>query len=157
MEARLRGPERNAERGRHLRNRLADIDMEHDERAELGIEPPQGGIERFALRDVAFEISGMAEVIDVDRQLDLNGSTPLAAGQPEARTHGQAMDPGLESIGVAQARQVPPRRDQRFLDGIPSQLGIPKDEPGGPAETTDQHAGERGEGVMIAPLRALHE
>ncbi len=43
------------------------------------------------------------------------------------------------------------------MSDFPSELGIPEDEPGGAAEWPDQRAGERGKGVMIAPLRALHE
>jgi hypothetical protein len=155
MQARLGGAQGNVEGGRDLGQGQADVDMQDDEGATLVVEPPEGGIERIALDNLVLEIARVAEILD--RQLHLDRAATFPAGKPETGAHGQAMRPGLEAIGIAKAGKIPPRPDQRLLDGIPGQLWIPKDEPGGPAEAPDQRAGEHGEGVMIAPLRALHE
>jgi hypothetical protein len=155
METRLCGAEGDAECGGNLGQRHAGVDMQDDQRPALGFQPPEGGIERLTLGDLVREVIRVAEILDGER--DLDRTTPLPAGEPEAGANRQAMDPGLETIRIAETGQVPPRSDHRLLDGIPGQLRIPEDEPGGPAESPDQRAGERGKGVMIAPLRALHE
>ena len=67
------------------------------------------------------------------------------------------MQPCVEAIRIAQARQVPPGPDERLLDGILRPVGIAKHESSGGVQATDRGACERGEGVMIAPLCPFHE
>ena len=67
------------------------------------------------------------------------------------------MEPGVETFGTAQRGQVTPGSDERLLDGILGLVGIAQDEPGGGVQPEDRGACQRGEGVMIAPSRSLHE
>ena len=67
------------------------------------------------------------------------------------------MQPGFESIGVAQSRQVPPGANEGLLDGVPCSLGLPEDESCGRVQAIDRGACEHGKGVMIAPPRPFHE
>ena len=69
----------------------------------------------------------------------------------------QAVEPGVEAIGTAQCGQVTPGSDERLLDGVLGLVGIAQDEPGGGVQPEDRGACQRGEGVMIAPSRSLHE
>ena len=69
----------------------------------------------------------------------------------------QAVEPGVETVGAAQPRKVAPSTDERLLDGILGLVGVAKDEPGGGVQSEDRGACQRGEGVMIAPSRSLHE
>ena len=69
----------------------------------------------------------------------------------------QAVEPGVEAVGAAQCGQVTPGSDERLLDGVLGLVGIAQDEPGGGIQPEERGACQRGEGVMIAPSRSLHE
>ena len=69
----------------------------------------------------------------------------------------QTVEPGVEAVGAAQCGQVTPGPDERLLDGVLGLIGIAQDEPGGSVQPEDRGACQRGEGVMIAPSRSLHE
>src|SRR6476620_12608815 len=76
----------------------------------------------------------------------------IAAGVEEER-----VQPGVEAVGVAQSRQVPPAPDERLLDGVLCSIRIPQDESSRGIQTTARGACQHGEGVMIALPRSLHE
>ena len=67
------------------------------------------------------------------------------------------MEPRIEAIRVAQTWQVAPRTDQGLLHGVLGPVGVTEDESCGRVQPTDRGACKRLEGVMIAPLRPLHE
>ena len=69
----------------------------------------------------------------------------------------QPVEPGVEAVGAAQRGQVTPGSDERLLDGVLGLVGVAQDEPGGGVQPEDRGACQRGEGVMIAPSRSLHE
>src|SRR4249920_3890954 len=69
----------------------------------------------------------------------------------------QPVEPGVEAVGAAQGGQVTPGPDERLLDGVLGLVGVAQDEPGGGIQPEDRGACQRGEGVMIAPSRSLHE
>ena len=75
----------------------------------------------------------------------------------EAGIDGQAMEPGVEPVRVAKAREVAPGADERLLDRIARELRVPEDESGGRVQPRDGQVDERGEGVMIAPPRSDDE
>ena len=53
--------------------------------------------------------------------------------------------------------QVSPGRDEAVLDRVSRELVVPKDQVGRRVQPRDGHAGELGEGVMIAVPRSNHE
>ena len=67
------------------------------------------------------------------------------------------MEPGLEEIGIAKRSQLAPGHDQGRLHGVLGQVGVAQD------PTRDRHAsiadlaGEGVEGLLVAPLRSVHE
>jgi len=66
-------------------------------------------------------------------------------------------EPGLESIGIPQASEVAPRPEKRVLDRVAGELRVSKDKTGGRIEASDFSVDERGEGVMVALPRTVHE
>ena len=85
------------------------------------------------------------------------GRRTPAARDVEAGVDGQAMEPGIEPVGVAQARQVSPCPEERLLDRVARELRVPEDEPGRRVQPREGQVDERGEGVMIALPRSLDE
>ena len=67
------------------------------------------------------------------------------------------MKPGVEPVRVAQARKIAPGANERVLDRVARELGVPDDEPSGGVQPRDGQVDERGEGVMIASPCPLDE
>ena len=67
------------------------------------------------------------------------------------------MEPGVEPVRVAQAREVAPGSDVCLLDRVSRELLVPEDEAGDSLQPRDGRADEHGEGVMIAPPCPLDE
>ena len=129
--------------------------MEDDERPPRRIEPPKGLVD-----DLAFGYFGRE--IDIGcranlHELDLDRSASATSDRVDAGTHEQSMEPGVEPVRVAKARQVSPGSDESVLDRVSRELAIPEDQPGRSIQPRDGRASELGEGVMIAPLRLLDE
>jgi hypothetical protein len=91
------------------------------------------------------------------RQLDLDRPSSSTAGEVQTGVDGQAMQPGVEPIGLAKPGEVAPGSDQAILDRVACELGVPEDEAGGAVQPHDGSARELGEGVMIAIPRSLDE
>src|SRR5262245_61077767 len=75
----------------------------------------------------------------------------------EATVDEKSVQPGVESIRVAQRAQIAPRPYERLLDRVLGLVGIVQDQPSGAIQPRDRGGRKRGKGVMIAPPRPLHE
>ena len=129
--------------------------MHHDDRALLGLEPLERGIEQVA---VGNDGSDVADNRCVDRQqLDFHRPAATPADHVDAGSEDQAVQPRLEAIGIAQARQTAPGGKEPFLDRVSRELVVPEDQSGRRVQPRDERAGKRGEGVMIASPRPLDE
>src|SRR5215213_1789452 len=73
----------------------------------------------------------------------------------KAGIDGQPIQPRLESSRIPQVRQLSPRGDEGFLDGIAGELRVANDEPCRRAQPDDGRAREDGERVVVAALRSL--
>jgi len=155
MEARLGRPERDAEHARRLGQGQLEVVVEDDERPVLGREMGKDPIDLVAIRDRLGFVGcwGVKDGVD----LDLDGSPTPDPRLIDAGSDDEAMEPGVEPVGVAKSRQVPPGPDQRLLDRVPRELAVPKDQPGSRVEPRDCAGGELSEGVMIAPPGSLDE
>ena len=80
--------------------------------------------------------------LSIEIELDLDDPAAPTAGQVEAGVDGQAMEPGIEPVGITQSRQVAPGPDEGLLDRVAGQLRIPEDEAGGPVQPRGGPAGE---------------
>ena len=115
--------------------------MQDDDRAPLGIEMAEGLVEQFAVGDRGRDVAGRRAV---DRgQLDLDRAAASAARDVDARMDDELAQPGVEPVGVAQRRQVPPGADEPFLDRVARELRVPEDQPGCRVQPGDGRAGKR--------------
>ena len=155
MEPGLRGADRDVERRRHVGQRHPEVEVQDHDRPPLGPQPLEGGVEQVAVGD---EGGHVADRRSVDRrQLDLDRPSAAPANGVDAGSEHQAVEPRLEAIRIAEGGQVPPGADEALLDRVSRELGVPKDQAGRRVQPRDEHAGERGEGVMIASHRSLDE
>lgn len=69
----------------------------------------------------------------------------------------QTIQPGVESIRIAQAPQVAPGIDEGILDRVVRRGVIAEDQSGNRIEPANRNRGKVREGVMIALLRPDHE
>src|SRR5262245_26782837 len=129
--------------------------MHGNDCAVTRIKTPQRGIDELAVRERTCVV-GIRRRID-RAQLDLHRAPSPAPQEVEADVDGEAMQPGLEPVGIAKSRQVPPGADERLLDPIARELGVPEDQAGGRVQPRERRVDEQGKGVMIAPPRAFDE
>ena len=155
MEPRLDRADGDAEGRRDLGQRQPQEVVQDDDRAAGLVEPPHRGVDELAVGERTGHV-GRRRHVD-RRELDLDRAPSSTARLVEARVDGQAIEPGIEPVGVTQPRQVAPGSDERLLDRVAGQLRIPEDEAGGLVQPRDGPAGELGEGVMIASPRSLDE
>lgn len=155
MEPGLRGPERDVQLGGNVGQRQSNEVVEDDDRPPFRFEPAERLVEELALGEIR---SGVANERRGNR---IEGHLVHTAASPprdvEAGMNGQSVEPGIESVEVAQPRQVPPGSNQRLLDRVSRKLTVPEDEAGGSVQSRKGRAGDRGEGVMIAPSRSFDE
>jgi hypothetical protein len=91
------------------------------------------------------------------RELDLDDAPSAFAGLIKTRIDRKSAEPGFEPIGISKLREIPPSSDQRLLDRVACELGVPKDEAGGFVQPHDRRASELREGVMVASTCPLDE
>ena len=88
-------------------------------------------------------------------------STSIEAASPmpseiETGVDGESMEPGVETIRVAQAGQIAPGSDERLLDRVARELRVPEDEASRSVQPRAGRASKHRKGVMIAsPSPAL--
>ncbi len=129
--------------------------MEDDNESLIGIQAPKSTFERLALVRLQRLVAG--DRLVEGGQFDLDGTTLVAPQLVVTGADEESVEPRIESIGIAQAWQVAPRTDQGLLHGVLGPVWVAEDESCGRIQTTDRGACKRLEGVMIAPLRPLHE
>jgi hypothetical protein len=155
MEPGLRRPERDPQLRGDLGQRHPDEVMKDDDGAPFGLEPAEGFVKKLPLGDVRRQVA--AEWFGEGRELDLLDTASPPASNVEARVGCQAIEPGVETIRVAQPGQIAPGSDEGVLDRVSRELAVPEDEAGGGVQPREGSAGDRGKGVMIALPRSLDE
>ena len=84
----------------------------------------------------------------------MTSSTPrLTVGSVD----GQAIEPCIESVRVANGSDVQPSRGQRLLHGVRRRILVVQDQPSDPVESGVGGRGEHGEGIVIAGDRLLDQ
>ena len=129
--------------------------MEDDQGPRLRLEVTEATFQLVTVRR-SRRFVGDAGGVDLG-ELDVEAMPPESARLIDAGADEQAVKPGVESVGAAQRWQVSPGSDERLLDGVLGLVWIAQDEPGGGIQSEDRGASQRGEGVMIAFPRSLHE
>ena len=129
--------------------------MEDDDRSIPLVEPEQDGVHELSVAQGIRGVPGDQGMeighLDLDRTAT---STPCLV---EAGVHGQAMQPRLETVRIAQAPEIAPGAEQGVLDRVARELRVPDDQAGRRVQPRDRAFDELGEGVMIASPRAFDE
>jgi hypothetical protein len=155
MQARLGRPEREPERRGDLRQWQIGVVMEDDEGSLFRLQASEATFKLVALRGQDRRVfdGGALE----RRQFDVE---PMPSRTPclvQTRPDEEAVDPAVERVGVPKRGQITPGPDERVLHRVLRLVRIPKDQSRGGIQTMDRGACQRRKGVMIAPLRSLHE
>ena len=129
--------------------------MQDDEGPLGGLEAQEPALELVAVDDRRLVAGDRG--FDQVRQLDVGPVPPHPSRLIDAGVDEQAVDPGVEPVGIPKRGQITPGADEGVLHRVLGLLEIPKDEPGGGIQAGDRGACQRGEGVMIAVPRSLHE
>jgi hypothetical protein len=129
--------------------------MQDDESPLGGLEAQEPTLELVAVDDRRLMAGDRG--FDQVRQLDIDSVPPYPSGLIDAGIDEQAVDPGVEPVGISKRGQITPGPDEGVLHRVLCLLEIPKDEPGGGIQAGDRGACQLGEGVMIAVPRSLHE
>jgi len=155
MQTGLRGPERDPERGRDFGQRLVEEEMGDDDGPHPRIELAERSLHLVTIHDQRAGIPSR----DLDRRGELDFDDTAATPPQDGQTgpDDDPVDPGIEPVGVAQARQIPPRLDECVLDRVARELRVPEDQASRRVQPRDDPADERGEGVMIALSGPLDE
>ena len=129
--------------------------MEDEDGSLVGGQMAEGPLQ---LVPIGYETGLVADGLGRDRrELDLDRPAPTPANGIEAGIDGQAMDPGVEAVGIAQAGQIAPRPDAGVLDRILREFLVPEDEASDRFEMGDGRADDQGEGIMIASACSFDE
>src|SRR4051794_11113066 len=129
--------------------------MKDDQCPRFGFEAAEAALELVAVRD------GRCHVVrgeEVDRsQFHVDAMAPQPARLIDAGAVEQAVEPGAEAVWIAQRWQPTPGPDEGLLDSVLCSIRVAQDEPRGGIQPEERGVRKRGEGVMIAPSRSLHE
>ena len=155
MQARFRRSQRDPERDGDFRQWQVEIVVKDDQCPRLRLEAAEAAFELVA---VVGDGHAVVERRRIDgSQLDIDAMPPEPARLIDTGADKQPMEPGIKSVGAAQCGQVTPGSDERLLDGVLGLVGVAQNESGGGIQPEERGACQRGEGVMIAPSRSLHE
>jgi hypothetical protein len=93
--------------------------VEDDDRPLLGLEPSERPIELVPVSDRAGVIADRS--IELQRA-HLLGPAALLSTQVRAGVHDEAIEPGVEPIGITQRGKLLPRANERLLHRVLSQV-----------------------------------
>src|SRR4029079_6049677 len=127
-QRRLDAAQRHVQGCGDLRHGKVEVVVEGDRGSLDRVEAPERALERVAIRrgDGCIQDRGAVQL----RERDLEG---MAAARPpqliDARENDEPPQPRLELRRVAQTRQALPGSEQRLLDGVASEVGVPQRQP----------------------------
>ena len=155
MQARFGRAERDADRRCDIGQREVEIVVQDDERPRFRLELRKGALELVAVNDRRRAVRDGRRGDRIDP--DVESVSAETARFVDARSNDEAPCPGVEAIRIPKGGQITPDPDERVLDGVLSLFGVTEDEVGDGSQLGDRGACQLSEGVMIAPLRSLHE
>ena len=124
--------------------------MVDDEHGSLfGGQPAKATLHLIAHRGSVLGVAVLSRVrrrhVDLDKLALLHPSCLPVAGTDE-----QPVEPGVETVGVADGTDMQPGRGERFLDGIGRPVVAAQDQPGSSMQPIERTCGERRKGVVVA-------
>ena len=155
VQAGLGGAQRDADGSRDFGQRHAEEVVQDDDRAMPRIEARECPLEHVAIGELAGQV-GRGRHVD-GCQLDLDDATSTSPHLVETGIDDQSVQPGVEPVRVAQAREIAPGADVRVLDRVACELVVSDDQTSDRVQPHEGQVDERGEGVMIAFPSLLDE
>ncbi len=130
--------------------------MQDEDRPLVGVEPAEPALELIAVGKIQARVGfrGLAVTEAWISMLPSPFRTPCfaIAGSDE-----QAVEPGVEAVGVAETGDVDPGGDERLLGRILGLLLVAEDQPGDDVESVDRDACQLIERIPIPRHRPFHE
>ncbi len=155
VQSRLGGSQRNTHDRRDVGHRQACEVPQHDDSALFGFKVRKQAVELVSVGDCTGRIR--LDIRDDRLELDFDRpATPPADGH-QAGVDEDSVEPGVESLRVAETGQIAPGPQEGVLDHVVCEFAVPDDQPGGRVQPRDGDADKRGEGVMIASPCPLDE
>ena len=133
-------PERDTEGGGRLGQRHPQVVVQDDERARARARAASSARSRRSRSATSEAMSPTVGPSSGVSSTSIGRRRRCRAASMQA-LHGESMEPGVEPVGVAQPRQVPPGPHQRLLDRVARELRVPEDESGGRVQPRDGRAG----------------
>jgi hypothetical protein len=137
--------------GRLVANEVA----EDQDRPLVRLEPPEASIELVSIGDSA-KLVRRGRIVDREH-VQVADPLALPTGLGDADVGEEPMDPGVEPVRIAEARQVTPGDHQRFLQGILGSIDVTKDPMGDREEAATAKADQVDECRLIASLSCYDE
>ena len=134
---------------------VSEVMAQDEDSALLRLQPAERAIHDVAI-DHASELVAARVVIDV-KDLELGVPASVTACVLDAHVREHALEPVVEPVRIAEARQVTPGDHQRVLQGILGPVDVPKDPTSDREQAVDARANQVHEGDPIATLRRDHE
>jgi hypothetical protein len=101
MQSGLRGPDGNTERGGNLRQWQVEVVVKDDDQTLVGVESLKPPVNLIAVIQGARRLGRVMQV--QLHQLDLDWSATVLSKLVVTGSHEEPVEPGIETVGVAQA------------------------------------------------------
>jgi hypothetical protein len=128
--------------------------VEDDRDALIGLQAPEATLQLVAIGGCLAGV-GLRRLEPEDPDLGRAGS--MAPALVGAGIDEQAVQPGVEPIGIAQAGQLSPGLDEGFLDGVLGKWEVAEHEARDPEEAVSGRDREDLEGLVVTALGRLDE
>jgi hypothetical protein len=155
VEAGTDGSRGNSEELGDLGWLVANEVAEDQDRPFIRLEPAEAAIELISVADGQELIRRCRAVDREDEQVRDPLALPAGFGNADIRE--QTVDPGVEPVRIAEARQVTPGDHQRFLQGVLGPVDIPEDPMCNREEAATAKANQVDERRLVALLSRLDE
>ena len=155
VESGPRSPDGDAQGRRDLRQRVAEVVMEDDDRALFRSQPQEGVVEVVAGSDGGGEVRRCRWIHLEDPHA--GDPSTLAAGLHVAGMDDEAVEPGVEAVGIAEGGKVAPRAQQGLLGGILRTVRVAQDPEGERVTAVDDGCRERRERIPVTLPGPLDE
>lgn len=150
------GADRDSQRRRYVGQRKVGVVGEDEDRPLVRGQAGQCPVQLVAQANAFQPVEGWWIVVESERDLD-DPSPAISFGESVTRADQQAMEPGLEAIGVAQPGNVAPSLDERLLDCVLGAIRIAQDQPSRCVQSGDDFPDNEPESFPISSLRSPHE
>ena len=155
MKSRAHRARRSAERVGDLREAVARVVVEHEDRPFVGRQPAEAALQLVTLTDPE-QVVGCGWPID-RQHAKVGRSATLARRVSDADIGDDTVDPRVEPIRIAEPTQVSPGDHQRVLEGILGSIDIAEDPVPEREEPVACGVDQIDESRLVATLRRLDE